>query len=374
MTGQAPDDRVVLTLDAGGTTLVFSAMRGGEEAAAPVVLPAAVATLGEFLLTVLEGFRSVAGQLERGGLPAPSALSFAFPGPADYEHGVIGDLENLPEFRGGVALGPMLEDEFGVPVVIANDGDLFALGEAVGGLLPEVDRLLAAAGSSRRCRHLLGVTLGTGFGSGIVVDGRLLRGDNSAGGEINRLRDRLHPEWSVEETVSARGLRRAYAVAAGLAAKDAPSPLEIFEIGMGRRAGPAAAARAAFEELAVVAGDALASAASLVDGLVVLGGGISGAHPLFLPRLVAEMNAAFVTAAGGGVSRMETLALDLEDPAQAERFVVAGVREVAVPFSSRTVPYHEDKVVGVGLSRLGTARAVALGAYRLALQRLDEGG
>ena len=36
----------------------------------------------------------------------PVAISFAFPGPADYEHGVIGDLPNFPAFCGGVALGP----------------------------------------------------------------------------------------------------------------------------------------------------------------------------------------------------------------------------------------------------------------------------
>jgi glucokinase len=64
------------------------------------------------------------------------AISFAFPGPSDYPRGIIGDLGNLPCFRGGVALGPMLEDTFEIPVFINNDGDLFAYGEAIGGFLP----------------------------------------------------------------------------------------------------------------------------------------------------------------------------------------------------------------------------------------------
>jgi len=42
----------------------------------------------------------------------PAAISFAFLGPADYPNGIIGDLHNLPGFRGGVALGPMLEEKF----------------------------------------------------------------------------------------------------------------------------------------------------------------------------------------------------------------------------------------------------------------------
>ena len=52
----------------------------------------------------------------------PVAISFAFPGPADYKRGIIGDLGNLPSLRGGIALGPMLEAEFGIPVFINNGG------------------------------------------------------------------------------------------------------------------------------------------------------------------------------------------------------------------------------------------------------------
>ncbi len=59
------------------------------------------------------------------------AISFAFPGPADYIHGIIGDLPNFPAFRGGIALGPYLEERFGMPVFINNDGNLFAYGEAI---------------------------------------------------------------------------------------------------------------------------------------------------------------------------------------------------------------------------------------------------
>ena len=48
-------------------------------------------------------------------------------------------------------------------------------------MLPEINRGLREAGSTKRYKNLLGVTLGTGFGAGVVIDGELLRGDNAAG-------------------------------------------------------------------------------------------------------------------------------------------------------------------------------------------------
>ena len=255
------DPRVVLTLDAGGTNLVFCAVQGEREIVPPVTLSAQADTIDEFVQLLITGFRRVHDQvLERAGAgeatpagPAPMAISFAFPGPADYGHGIIGDLVNLPAFRGGVPLGPALEDAFGVPVFISNDGDLFALGESIAGFLPHVNGLLEKAGSPRRYRNLLGVTFGTGFGAGIVSDGRLHEGDNSAAGEINRFRNRLVPAWTVEENVSIRGVRRVYARESGVETSACPTPEEIYEIGLGRREGDRPAAARAFEEPATMA-------------------------------------------------------------------------------------------------------------------------
>ena len=133
-----------------------------------------------------------------------SAISFAFPGPADYPLGIIGDLANLPVFRGGVPLGPLLESEFGLPVYINNDGDLFTYGEAIAGILPQVNDQLKKAGSPRRFKNLLGITLGTGFGAGIYSRGELFTGDNSAAAEIWGTSNVLDPRNSAEEGVSIR--------------------------------------------------------------------------------------------------------------------------------------------------------------------------
>jgi len=375
------DPRVVLTLDAGGTNLVFGAVRGGREILPPVTLSAAAGTIDEFLQLLITGFRRVqdgaracAGARGSAEGPAePVAISFAFPGPADYEHGVIGDLVNLPVFRGGVPLGPALEDQFGLPVFISNDGDLFALGESVAGLLPHVNGLLEQADSPRRYRNLLGVTLGTGFGAGVVSDGRLLQGDNAAASEINRLRNRLVPEWTVEESVSIRGVQRVYARESDTDLAECPTPEEINEIGLGKRPGDRPAAQRAFEELAIVAGDAVASVSSLVDGLVVIGGGLARGHRLFMKRLVHEMNAPYDTPFGGCVPRFESRALNLDDPEELATFLHGDLRELRVPLSSRAILHDATKAVGVGVTRLGTARAVSIGAYALALTRMDDG-
>ena len=166
------DERIVMTLDAGGTNFVFSAIQGCREIVEPICLPAASDDLERCLSVLVEGFLEVEKRLPK----LPVAISFAFPGPADYEHGIIGDLPNFPAFRGGAALGPYLREQFGIPVFINNDGNLFAYGEALAGTLPEVNKRLKEAGSSKVYKNLLGITLGTGFGAGVVIDS--LTGDN----------------------------------------------------------------------------------------------------------------------------------------------------------------------------------------------------
>ncbi|HTX88149.1 MAG TPA: ROK family protein [Bacteroidales bacterium] len=356
-----------MTLDAGGTNFVFNAVQSEEEIIGPVILSAKGRDLEEILKNIIQGFNLVkAGIKEK-----PVAISFAFPGPADYENGIIGDLQNLPFFRNGVALGPMLEETFGIPVFINNDGDLFAYGEAISGLLPEINTRLEKSGNPKRYRNLLGVTFGTGFGGGIVSRGELFFGDNSAQGEINRMRNGFYPKFDAEESVSIRGIKREFASFSGISLSKCPEPREICEIGMGQQKGDRKAAVKAFEAFALAAGDTIANAITLVDGLVVIGGGLSGAHPLFLQALVNEMNRHFETVAGNPLERLEITAFNLEDEKELEQFIKNSAVEVPVPFSKRKAIYDPLKKTGVGVTRLGTSHAVSIGAYAYALHRLD---
>ena len=281
------DKRVVITLDAGGTNFVFSAIQGDNEVTEPIHLPSVPDDLSKCLSTITDGFQQI---IDKCSIP-PVAISFAFPGPADYPNGIIGDLGNLPCFRGGIALGPMLEEKFKLPVFINNDGDLYAYGEAIAGYLPYINQLLEDAGSPKQFNNLVGFTLGTGFGAGIVRNGELFIGDNSGAGEVWLMRNKLDPEMNAEEGVSIRAIRQEYARIAGIPFDNAPTPKEIFEIANGNLQGNKEAAINSFKRMGEVLGDAIANVLTLVDGVAVIGGGLAGAASLFFPRMIEEMNA-----------------------------------------------------------------------------------
>lgn len=358
------DKRIVMTLDAGGTNFVFSAMQGGREIAGPIRLPACANHLETCLGHVVEGFR----QIERSLPAAPVAISFAFPGPADYAHGIIGDLPNFPSFRGGIALGPMLEREFGLPVFINNDGSLFAYGEALAGLLPQVNNRLEEAGSPRRYRNLIGVTLGSGFGCGVVTDGHLLIGDNGVGGDIWCIRGKQYPQMIVEESVSIRAVKRVYRELSG---SDQPlEPKDICDIADGLRDGDRAAALGAFAQLGEAVGDALATAVTLIDGLVVMGGGLTGAARHFVPAMLKEMNSELGMFSGEHFPRLQQRAFNLDDEAQFAVFAQGAATRITIPGTHEEIDYDPLKSTGVGLSVLGTSRAIAMGAYVFALSHL----
>jgi len=360
------DPRIVMTLDAGGTNFVFSAVQSNRLLVGPFSLPACGDDLERSLDNLIEGFRRV-----RAELPSPPvAISFAFPAPADYARGIVVSPGNLPAYR-NVPLAAFLEDTFGLPTFINNDGDLFTLGEAIAGFLPYVNSLLERAGSPKRYRNLLGVTLGTGFGAGIVHEGRLFRGDNSAAGEIWLMRHKLQPQWNVEEGVSIRGVQRAYAQYTGIRPEEAPDPKVIFEIAEGRQPGDQWAAREAFRLMGELAGDAIAHAVTLIDGLVVIGGGLAGAYRYFLPALVEEMNRSYVVPGRGTFRRLIPQVFNLEEPAELEAFLQGQVGELVVPRTGRRVHYDALQRIGVGLSRLGTSEATSIGAYAYALDQLD---
>jgi glucokinase len=212
--------------------------------------------------------------------------------------------------------------------------------------------------------------LGTGLGGGIVSNGELWIGDNSAGGEAWLLRNKLNPSVNAEEGASIRGLRRVYAAMCGIPEDHAPEPRILSEIAMGTAPGNREAAIEAFGRLGEVAGDALAQALTLIDGLAVIGGGIAGAHSLFLARLVRAMNATY-EGYTPPMRRLAPVAFNIEDPLERQNFLRGVVRSIEVPGSARRIFYDPMRRTAVGITRLGTSEAVAVGAYAFALRELD---
>jgi glucokinase len=358
------DKRIVMTLDAGGTNFVFSAVRGLSNIIDPINMPSNGDNLEKCLESIVSGFKAV----EKAVPEKPVAISFAFPGPADYPNGIIGDLGNLPAFRGGVALGPMLEEIFGLPVFINNDGDLFAYGEAIAGVLPEVNSMLRQAGNPKEFKNLFGITLGTGFGGGLVYNNQLYLGDNSAAAEIWLMRNYPDSNLFAEEGASIRAVQRIYRLNSN--DNSNLSPKEIFDIADGKREGNNQAAQKAFEQLGVVVGDALANAVTLTDSIIVIGGGLANAWKFFAPSMFNTLNGKISSLKGDKVDRLEMKAFSLEDEAGRKAMTTGALTKIRVPNSNRTVDYDPMKRIGVGLTRLGTSHAVSVGAYAFALSKL----
>lgn len=360
------DKRIVITLDAGGTNFVFGAMQSNEFIVDPITMPSNAQDLDLCLATMVDGFNQIISKLEE----KPVAISFAFPGPADYPNGIIGGyLPNFPSFRNGVALGPFLQEKFGIPVFINNDGDLYAYGEALGGILPEINQKLADLGSPRRYKNLLGYTFGTGFGMGMVIDNRLNRGNNSAV-ETFCLRHKNHPEVFVEEGVAIRAIKRVYGEASG-DIHHKYEPKDICEIAEGIRPGNREAAIKAFEEFGEIAGDAIATAVTLTDSLVVIGGGLTGARKYFMPRLIEQLQGVLHSVTGEEIPRMPEKAFNLDDEEQFAQFAHGSARPIKVYGTDKTVIYDPMKRTGVAISKLGASKAISIGAYSFALSMLD---
>ena len=360
------DNRTVVTLDAGGTNLVFGAMRSCEFIIDPITLPSMADDLDTCLGQITKGFEEVMKQLPE----PPVAISFAFPGPADYKNGIVGGfLPNFPSFRDGVALGPYLEDKFGIPVFINNDGDLFAFGEATRGALPEINRKVAALGGTRHYANLLGYTFGTGFGIGEVIDGRLNLGNNCCV-ETFCLPGAHDSKIMAEDFVAIRAVTREYRRLSG-SDDESLTPRDICEIADGTREGDMEAAKESFRLFGDAAGDAMATAVTLTDSLLVIGGGLTGAARHFMPALLARLRSTINTLGGETTGRVQMQVFDLDDETQFSRFALGEAREIKVYGSDRTVTFDPMKRTGVMLSTLGASKAISIGAYTYALSQID---
>ena len=364
MKQQDNSQKIVVTLDAGGTNFVFGAMCDGKPIGESLTLPSMAHDLDLCLSTLIRGFEQTISSLPY----APVAISFAFPGPADYRNGVIGGfLPNFPSFRDGVALGPMLEEHFGIPVFINNDADLFAYGEAMGGALPRINRMLDEAGSDKRYRNLLGFTFGTGFGFGFVMDGRLNLGDNSCV-ETFCLKHRDHPEFIVEDGIAIRAVKRVYRELSG--DERELEPKDIYNIAEGTLEGNTEAAKEAFATQGRVAGDAMATAVTLMDGVIVIGGGLAGASKYFMPALLEEMRSKIKTMSGDTLSRVQMNVYNLDNKAEFEQFARGNSTKIKVYGSDKYVTYDPEKRVGITISDIGASNAVSLGAYLYAIDNI----
>ena len=358
------DDRVVLTLDAGGTNFVFTAIQKGRSISNKFRMDANGHHLDKCIATLKAGFHEVMQAISE----KPIAISFAFPGPADYHNGIIGDLYNLPAFQGGIPLKAILEEEFKMPVYINNDGDLYAYGEALAGILPEINNNLKEAGSPKRYRNLVGLTLGTGFGGGLVRNEQLFVGDNSNAAEVWLFSNRFSPQVNAEDVVSTRSVQRVYAEQAGIAYPNELMPKDIYDIAKGLKDGDKKAAVSAYMETGRALGDVVANLFTFTDGIIVIGGGITGARDLYMPALMEELKSDYYPSDTDKLPRLVQSVFNLDNEKEREAFYKDYSKEIEVPGTNRKVTYDPIPRLAIATSRIGASEAISLGAYAIALK------
>ena len=105
-------------------------------------------------------------------------IGFGFPGQVDYKEGIVRNAPNIPGWV-EVPIAKIFESEFHIPTRVDNDVRCAALGEL-------------NYGAGKGCENLICITVGTGIGSGLIVNGKLVRGASNAAGEIGHIKLQIH--------------------------------------------------------------------------------------------------------------------------------------------------------------------------------------
>lgn len=260
----------VLGLDVGGSSVKYRLASAGAsdlepdalaQGSAPTPASDPVAGLADLAREVAEGVRLV-------------AVAVAVPGLVDESSGTVLRAANIPTLD-GLALGPALSAELGVPVAVVNDGRAAAVAEARWG-----------AGSG--AHDVFTLALGTGIAGSHIVGGRVADGAHGTAGELGHVV--VEPDGApcacgqrgcLETVVGAPAMRRAWHQAGGtgsprdlLAAYEAGDPRAVPVVERGARA----------------LTDAILTLLALVDpGVIVVGGGLASA-----PHRIVERAAALV--------------------------------------------------------------------------------
>ncbi len=163
----------VIGLDLGGTNSVFGIVDArGEIKATTAIKTGGFETAEAYVAACVEALQPIIEQV--GGIDTIKAMGVGAPN-ANYYKGTIEYAPNLPWAHDTIVpLGDMFSKALGVPVALTNDANAAALGEMVYGV-------------ARGMKNFIVITLGTGVGSGIVVNGQLLYGHDGFAGELGHV-------------------------------------------------------------------------------------------------------------------------------------------------------------------------------------------
>lgn len=156
-------------IDFGGTSVKLGVCRGGELLTTDAPIPTAdfagpAALIGEMANRMAK---------LRETYPDIAAIGVGVPGLVDFDRGFVHILTNVPGWK-HVPLKTILGDSTGLPVVVENDANAMAYAEF---------RYGAASG----LKNVVALTMGTGIGGGLILNGQLYRGSGCAAGEIGQM-------------------------------------------------------------------------------------------------------------------------------------------------------------------------------------------
>jgi glucokinase len=187
-------------------------------------------------------------------------IGMGIPSLLDRELGIVYDVTNIPSWD-KVALKSILENHFKVPVYLDNDANCFALGERY-------------FGKGRKIDDFVGLTLGTGLGSGIINKGKILSDKNCGSGEFGMIsyRDSIYEDYCSSKFFISKHNTTGFDTFEKAKLGD-PKALEIFT------------------ELGIHLGKAIKTILFSVDPeLIIMGGSIAKAHDYFHASLMQEIS------------------------------------------------------------------------------------
>ena len=163
----------VIGLDLGGTNSVFGIVESrGDIKATTAIKTQGYETVDEYVEASVEALQIIIDQV--GGIEKIKAMGIGAPN-GNYYTGTIEFAPNLSWGHNGIVpLAKMFSDKLGIPVALTNDANAAAIGEMTYGV-------------ARGMKNFIVITLGTGVGSGIVINGQLVYGSDGFAGELGHV-------------------------------------------------------------------------------------------------------------------------------------------------------------------------------------------
>ena len=162
----------VIGLDLGGTNSVFGIVDArGDIKATTAIKTQGYETVEDYVAASVEALQVIIDQV--GGLETIKAMGIGAPN-ANYYRGTIEQAPNIVWGKGIVPLADLFSKALGIPVAMTNDANAAAIGEMTYGV-------------ARGMKNFIMITLGTGVGSGVVVNGQLVYGSDGFAGELGHV-------------------------------------------------------------------------------------------------------------------------------------------------------------------------------------------